>query len=64
VVGNLEKDLGLAVGFARAHDALVPYGAMTHSLLEMALADGHAKTDFSHLFPLYEGLASKAERDR
>ena len=64
VVGNLEKDLGLAVGFASANEAPVPYGEMTHRLLSMALAEGHARTDFSQLFPLYEGLAIRMEQER
>jgi len=62
VVGNLEKDLGLAVGFATANGAPVPYGTMTHRLLAGALAQGQGKADFSQLFPLYEELATKMEQ--
>lgn len=60
-VGNLAKDLGLAVGLADELGAPAPYGAMTRRLLDAALGLGHGATDFSHLFPLFEELAADLE---
>jgi len=57
VVGNLAKDLGLAVGFAGMQNGPAPYSKLTHALLSEALALGHEGTDFSHLFPLFEDIA-------
>ena len=59
-ISNLEKDIGLAQKFADSLGARVPYGKMTRTLLAHALAEGHAETDFSWLFPLYEELVEGA----
>lgn len=60
-ISNLEKDLGLAQDFAADLGAHTPFGGMTHALLAQALAAGHAETDFSWLFPLYEELVEGAD---
>lgn len=63
-IANLEKDLGLAMDFAADQNARVPYGAMTRSVLAQALEAGHADTDFSWLFSLYEDLIDQMETDK
>jgi len=60
-IANLEKDLGLALDFAGDAAARVPFGTLTHDMLAGALAAGHAETDFSWLFPLYEELVERLE---
>ena len=62
-IANLEKDLGLALDFAAEREARVPFGTMTRSVLAEALAAGHADTDFSWLFPLYEDLIDRLEAE-
>lgn len=61
VVSNLDKDLGMAMTFAAAMDAPVPYGSMTRRLLSRAVSEGHGGTDFSWLYPLYEDLVPDQE---
>ena len=61
-VGNLEKDLGLAMDWANGLEAQTPFGALTRSLLAEALADGMGDTDFSHLFHRYDDLVARLER--
>ncbi len=60
-IANLEKDLGLAVGFAARQDSSTPYGSLTHTLLAAALDAGHGDADFSWLFPLFGELSDKLE---
>lgn len=60
-ISNLEKDLGLAQQFGEQLDGKIPYTSMTRAILTEALAAGHAGTDFSHLFPLYEELVDRME---
>jgi 3-hydroxyisobutyrate dehydrogenase len=62
-ISNLEKDLGLAMDFAAGQGARVPFGAMTRTVLAQALTAGHAETDFSWLFPLYEDLIDHLEAE-
>jgi 3-hydroxyisobutyrate dehydrogenase len=61
-VGNLEKDLGLAVDWADRLDAATPFGSLTRAVLAEAIADGMGDTDFSHLFPRYDGLVARLEQ--
>ena len=61
-ISNLEKDLGLAVAFGDALEAGIPYGKLTHALLARAVEDGQSQTDFSWLFPFYEGMVSELDR--
>lgn len=63
-IANLEKDLGLALDFAAQQKARVPFGTMTRSVLAEAISAGHADTDFSHLFPLYEDLIDRLEDEQ
>ncbi|NKB53334.1 MAG: NAD-binding protein [Rhizobiaceae bacterium] len=63
-ISNLEKDLGLAQQFGEQLGARIPYTTMTRTLLTEALDAGHAVTDFSHLFPLYEELVDRMEDDK
>ena len=58
-IANLEKDLGLARLFASALDGPSVYTDLTHDLLHQAVDTGAAETDFSHLFPMFEGLARR-----
>lgn len=58
-IANLEKDLGLACRFAAALDGPSVYTDLTHTLLQMAVDDGAAETDFSHLFPMFDELAGR-----
>ncbi len=63
-ISNLEKDLILAQQFGEQLGARIPYTTMTRTLLAEAVAAGHADTDFSHLFPLYEELVDRLEDDK
>lgn len=63
-ISNLEKDLSLAQQFAEELGARIPYTNMTQTILAEALAAGHSRDDFSHLFPLYEELVDQMENDR
>lgn len=56
-VSNLQKDLGLAVDFAASLSGPAPYSTLTHDILSAAQDVGHANSDFSHLFGLFENLA-------
>jgi 3-hydroxyisobutyrate dehydrogenase len=56
-VSNLQKDLGLAVDFAASLSGPAPYSTLTHDILSAAQDVGHANSDFSHLFGLFEDLA-------
>jgi 3-hydroxyisobutyrate dehydrogenase len=56
-ISNLAKDLNLGVDYAQALGGPSPYGALTLSLLDAARDAGHAQTDFSNLFAMYESLA-------
>lgn len=56
-IANLEKDLGLAREFAAAQGGPSVYTDLTHDLLNLAVRNGEAETDFSYLFPMLEGLA-------
>jgi 3-hydroxyisobutyrate dehydrogenase len=56
-ISNLEKDLGLAVDFATLLEGAAPYTNLTSTLLTKAAEAGHAQTDFSQLFEMFEGLA-------
>lgn len=58
VISNLSKDLGLAASFAATHSAPAPYTNLTETLLSAATKNGHEKTDFSHLFPLFDSLVA------
>lgn len=60
-IANLEKDLGLAQDFAAGLDGTAPYTELTRALLAQAVSSGHAETDFSWLFPLYENLVELPE---
>ncbi len=63
-VGNLAKDLGLAVAWAKELSAPTPFGSLTHSVLEQALVSGMESTDFAHLYPQYDALIAKLEARR
>lgn len=63
-VGNLAKDLGLAVAWAKELSAPTPFGSLTHSVLEQALASGMESTDFAHLYPQYDALIANLEAGR
>ena len=60
-ISNLEKDLGLARGFAAGLESPAPYTAVTHDLLASALDRGAGDRDFSWLFEMFEGLARVAK---
>jgi 3-hydroxyisobutyrate dehydrogenase len=61
-IANLEKDLDLACRFAAALDGPSVYTDLTHTLLQLAVDDGAAETDFSHLFPMFGELAGRMNR--
>lgn len=58
-IANLEKDLGLAVDFAQAQGGPSVYTDLTHALLDRAVQNGDAETDFTYLFPMLEDLAKQ-----
>ncbi|QXT38196.1 NAD(P)-dependent oxidoreductase [Gymnodinialimonas ceratoperidinii] len=60
VISNLEKDLGLARRFADALGGPSVYTDLTHDVLRTATDGGDGGTDFSYLFPMFEGLAKEA----
>lgn len=62
-VANLAKDLRLGVGFAEDLAGPAPFGALTLAMLDAARDKGHAGTDFSQLFAMYEELAQKIEAE-
>lgn len=62
-IANLEKDLGLAREFAAAQGGPSVYTDLTHDLLNRAVLNGEAETDFSYLFPMIEGLAKGRAND-
>jgi 3-hydroxyisobutyrate dehydrogenase len=62
-VSNLEKDLGLAVGYAAQLDARAPFAALTRAVLAQAVSAGKADADFSWLFPAYEDLIDRLEAE-
>lgn len=60
VISNLEKDLGLARRFAEALGGPSVYTDLTHDVLRRATDGGDGGSDFSYLFPMFEGLAKEA----
>lgn len=58
-IANLEKDLGLAREFAAAQGGPSVYTDLTHDLLNLAVVNGDAETDFTYLFPMLEDLAKR-----
>lgn len=60
-ISNLEKDLGLATGFAERMDSKTPYGELTRAILGVAVEGGQGSLDFTHLFPEYEALIKQLE---
>lgn len=60
-VGNLYKDLGLAVDWAGALGVATPFGDLTRAVLESAAALGLGETDFAHLYPRYDALVANME---
>lgn len=63
-VGNLAKDLGLAVDWAEALAVGTPFGQLTHAVLEKAVALGMGEADFAHLYPRYDALIADLEPDQ
>jgi len=57
-IANLAKDLGLAADLAKNLDGAAPITGLTVALLNAARDAGHAGTDFTHLFPMYDQLAN------
>lgn len=55
-IANLEKDLGLASGFADGLGGPASYTRLTHAMLARAIARGDGDTDFSHLFAMSDAL--------
>lgn len=62
-VANLAKDLRLGVELADSLTGPAPIGALTLALLDAARDNGHAGTDFSHLFAMYDELAQLQEAE-
>ena len=62
-VYNLHKDLSMAVELAHVLGANVPFGRITHELLEAANANGMAETDFSRLYERFDNIASELGSD-
>lgn len=60
-IGNLSKDLGLAVDWAEGLAAQTPFGRLTCDVLTQAMAMGMEDTDFAHLFPQYDALVTRWE---
>lgn len=60
-IANLEKDLGLAVNFAKGLNGPAPYSALTLSLLNAARDTGKADVDFANLFNMFEDLAHQVK---
>ncbi|MGE0253421.1 MAG: NAD(P)-dependent oxidoreductase [Alphaproteobacteria bacterium] len=57
-VYNLHKDLKMAVGMAGDLDVPVGFGAHSLALLEAAMAEGLADTDYSRLYEVYDRLTA------
>jgi len=62
-IGNLSKDLGLAVDWAEGLAAQTPFGRLTCAVLSQAMDIGMEDTDFSHLFPQYDALITRLESE-
>ena len=60
-IGNLSKDLGLAVDWAERLAAQTPFGRLTDEILTQAMTMGLEDTDFAHLFPQYDALVTRRE---
>lgn len=60
-VGNLAKDLRLAVEWAGALAVATPFGHLTHAVLDNAVGMGMEETDFAHLYPRYDSLIANLE---
>jgi 3-hydroxyisobutyrate dehydrogenase len=60
-IGNLSKDLGLAVDWADGLAAPTPFGRLTCAILSQAMGMGMEDTDFAHLFPQYDALIARLE---
>lgn len=55
-IANLEKDLGLARGFADDLGGPSRYAELTHAMLARAVSNGDGQMDFSHLFAMTAAL--------
>ena len=60
-VGNLEKDLGLAMQFGESLEARAPIGRLARDIFIQATNCGMADTDFSYLYPAYENIIDRLE---
>jgi len=56
-VSNLAKDLGMAVRYSKSQGRPAYFGTLTSTILDKAIATGHAKDDYALLYKLYDGLA-------
>jgi 3-hydroxyisobutyrate dehydrogenase len=57
-VYNLRKDLSMAVGLAGSLKAEVPLGTVVRDFLNVAIAQGMADTDYSHLYERFDEIVA------
>ena len=57
-VSNLAKDVGMAARYSHAAGHPAVFGTLTSTILDKAIADGHARDDFSLIYKYFDDLVA------